>query len=466
MPSQISNSKPNNLGTRDIESLVHPYTNLATFRDNGPLIIERGQGIQVYDTAGRGYIDGMAGLWCTALGWGNEELAETAAAQMRKLAFGHLFGGKSHDGAIELAEKLKEIAPVPTSKVFFCNSGSEANDTQIKLVWYMNNALGRPRKKKIVSRRKGYHGVTIASASLTGLPVNQTDFDVPIANILHTSCPHHYRFAHAGESEEDFATRLAGELDDLILKEGPETVAAFFVEPVMGAGGVIVPPATYFDKVLAVCAKYDVYVICDEVICGFGRLGTPFGCQAFGFEPHSITVAKALTSAYIPMAALTVPEVMYQAMLDQSRKIGSFGHGFTYSGHPVAAAVALKTLEIYQRERLVEKAAGLSPQFQARLKALAAHPLVGEARGYGLVGAVELVADKASRRAFDPKAGVGPRTMAFAEAEGLLIRSLAGDVMSLCQPLVIKPQELDELFDRLARALDRTLDWVRREGLL
>jgi 4-aminobutyrate--pyruvate transaminase len=466
MPSQISNSKPSNLGTRDIESLVHPYTNLATFRDNGPLIIERGQGIQVYDTAGRGYIDGMAGLWCTALGWGNEELAETAAAQMRKLAFGHLFGGKSHDGAIELAEKLKEIAPVPTSKVFFCNSGSEANDTQIKLVWYMNNALGRPRKKKIVSRRKGYHGVTVASASLTGLPVNQTDFDVPIADILHTSCPHHYRFAHAGESEEDFATRLAGELDDLILKEGPETVAAFFVEPVMGAGGVIVPPATYFDKVLAVCAKYDVYVICDEVICGFGRLGTPFGCQAFGFEPHSITVAKALTSAYIPMAALTVPEVMYQAMLDQSRKIGSFGHGFTYSGHPVAAAVALKTLEIYQRERLVEKAAGLSPHFQARLKALAAHPLVGEARGYGLVGAVELVADKASRRAFDPKAGVGPRTMAFAEAEGLLIRSLAGDVMSLCPPLVITPQELDELFDRLARALDRTLDWVRREGLL
>ena len=213
----MTSSKPSNLGTRDIESLVHPYTNLATFRDSGPLIIERGQGIQVYDTAGRGYIDGMAGLWCTALGWGNEELAETAAAQMRKLAFGHLFGGKSHDGAIELAEKLKEIAPVPTSKVFFCNSGSEANDTQIKLVWYMNNALGRPRKKKIVSRRKGYHGVTIASASLTGLPVNQTDFDVPIANILHTGCPHHYRFSHDGESEEDFATRLAAELEELIL---------------------------------------------------------------------------------------------------------------------------------------------------------------------------------------------------------------------------------------------------------
>ncbi len=385
MPSSI----PSNLATRDIESLVHPYTNLAAFREAGPLIIERGQGIYVYDTAGRAYIDGMAGLWCTALGWGNEELADTAAAQMRKLAFGHLFGGKSHDGAIELAEKLKEIAPVPTSKVFFCNSGSEANDTQIKLIWYMNNALGRERKKKIVSRRKGYHGVTIAAASLTGLPANQTDFDVPIANIVHTGCPHHYRFAHDGESEQDFATRLAAELDDLIQREGPDTVAAFFVEPVMGAGGVIVPPATYFDKVMAVCAKYDVYVVCDEVICGFGRLGTQFGCQAFGFEPHSITVAKALTSAYVPMAAVTVPEVMYQAMLDESRKIGTFGHGFTYSGHPVAAAVALKALAIYERERLVEKAARMTPQFQGRLAKLAAHPLVGEARGYGLVGAVE-----------------------------------------------------------------------------
>jgi len=455
-----------NLAARDVESLLHPYTNLASLRETGPLVIERGAGIQVYDTAGKAYIDGMAGLWCTALGWGNEELAETAAAQMRKLAFGHLFSGKSHDGAIELAEKLKEIAPVPTSKVFFCNSGSEANDTQIKLVWYMNNALGRPRKKKIISRRKGYHGVTVAAASLTALPANQTDFDVPIAHILHTGCPHHYRFAQAGESEAEFATRLAAELEALIVQEGPDTVAAFFVEPVMGAGGVLVPPATYFEKVLAVCARYDVYVICDEVICGFGRLGTRFGCQAFGFEPHAITVAKALTSAYVPMAALTVPETMYAAMLDQSRKIGTFGHGFTYSGHPVAAAVALKALEIYERERLVEKAAQMTPQFQARLTALGQHPLVGEARGFGLVGAVELVADKASKRPFDPKAGVGPRAVALAEAEGLLLRFLPGDVVSICPPLVITPAEVGELFDRLARALDRTLDWAKRETLI
>jgi 4-aminobutyrate--pyruvate transaminase len=456
---------PSNLAVRDIETLIHPYTNLAAFREKGPLVLERGQGVWVYDHEGKGYIEGMAGLWCTALGYGNEELVEAAAAQMRTLPFGHLFSGKSHDPAIELAEKLKEIAPVPTSKVFFCNSGSEANDTQIKLVWYMNNALGRPRKKKIISRQKAYHGVTIASASLTGLPANQIDFDLPIAGILHTSCPHHYRFAHDGECEQAFSARLAAELEALIVREGPETVAAFIVEPVMGAGGVIVPPYGYFDAVMEVCAKYDLYVICDEVICGFGRLGAPFGCQAFGFQPHSISVAKALTSAYVPMAAVTVPETMYQAMLDESRKIGTFGHGFTYSGHPVAAAVALKTLEIYARERIVERAAQMSPQFQGRLTALAEHPLVGEARGLGLVGAVELVADKETKRSFDAKAGVAPRAVAFAEAEGLIVRFLPGDVVSVCPPLIISPEEIDELFDRFGRALDRTLDWVRREGL-
>jgi 4-aminobutyrate--pyruvate transaminase len=456
---------PSNLAARDIETLIHPYTNLATFREAGPLVLERGQGVWVYDRLGKGYIEGMAGLWCTALGHGNEELVEAAAQQMRKLPFAHLFTGKSHDPAIELGEKLKEIAPVPTSKVFFCNSGSEANDTQIKLVWYMNNALGRPHKKKIISRHKAYHGVTIASASLTGLPANQTDFDVPIAGILHTSCPHHYRFAHAGESEQAFSTRLAAELEALIVQEGPGTVAAFIVEPVMGAGGVIVPPYGYFDAVMEVCAKYDLYVICDEVICGFGRLGAPFGCQAFGFQPHSISVAKALTSAYVPMAAVTVPETMYQAMLDESRKIGTFGHGFTYSGHPVAAAVALKTLEIYARQRIVQRAAQLSPQFQARLRALGEHPLVGEARGMGLVGAIELVADKATKRSFEPKAAVGPRAVAFAQEEGLILRSMPGDVISICPPLIISPAEIDELFDRLARALDRTLDCVKRDRL-
>ena len=462
MPSFL----PTNLAARDIETLIHPYTNLDQFRQTGPLVLERGQGVHVYDTNGKPYLEGLAGLWCTALGYGNEELVEAAATQMRKLPFGHLFSGRGHDPAIELAEKLKEIAPVPISKVFFCNSGSEANDSQIKLIWYMNNALGRPGKKKIVSRMKAYHGVTIASASLTGLPGNHIDFDLPIAGILHTSCPHHYRFAAEGESEEAFSARLAHELEQLILREGPETVAAFIAEPVMGAGGVIVPPKGYFEKIMAVCARYDVFMIADEVICGFGRLGKMFGGEVVGFKPHSISVAKALSSAYQPIAAVMVPETMYQAMLAESRKVGSFGHGFTYSGHPVAAAVALKTLEIYARERIVEKVAAKVPQFQARLHALAAHPLVGEARGLGLIGALELVADKRSKRSFEAKAGVGAYCVVQAQDEGLIVRAVAGDSIAICPPLIISPEEIDELFDKLTRALDRTLDWATREKLL
>ncbi len=454
-----------NLATRDVETLVHPYINLATFRDSGPLIIERGQGVYVYDTDGKPYLEGMAGLWCTALGYGNEELVEAAAAQMRKLSFAHLFTGKSHDPAIELAEKLKEIAPVPISKVFFCNSGSEANDTQVKLVWYLNNALGRPHKKKIVSRIKAYHGVTIAAASLTGLVNNHRDFDLPLPGFLHTACPHHYRFALAGESEEQFATRLAAELDALIVNEGPDTVAAFIAEPVMGAGGVIVPPATYFEKIMPVCAKHDVFMISDEVICGFGRLGTAFGCEKLGFRPHAISVAKALSSAYLPIAGVMIPENLYQALLAESQKIGVFGHGFTYGGHPVSAAVALKAIEIYTRDRVFEKAAAQAPKFQARLQALNAHPLVGEARGLGLIGGVELVTDKRSKRPFDPQHGVAARAVRYAEEAGLIVRSVLGDVLTLCPPLIISAAEIDELFDRLTRALDKTLDWVTHERL-
>ena len=454
-----------NLAARDVETLVHPYINLASFRDTGPLIIERARGIYVYDVEGKAYIEGMAGLWCTALGYGNEELVETAAEQMRKLSFAHLFTGRSHDPAIELAEKLKEIAPVPISKVFFCNSGSEANDTQVKLVWQLNNALGRPKKKKVISRIKAYHGVTVAAASLTGLPVNHRDFDLPLPGFLHTGCPHHYRFAQEGETEADFATRLADELEALILREDPDTVAAFIAEPVMGAGGVIVPPQTYFEKVAAVCAKYDVFTISDEVICGFGRLGTAFGCEKLNFAPHAISVAKALSSAYLPIAGVMIPEVMYQALLTESKKIGAFGHGFTYGGHPVAAAVAVKAIEIYERDRIFQRTAKLGPHFQARLAALNTHALVGEARGLGLIGGVELVANKNTRQGFAPTQGVGPRAVRFAEDEGLIVRAVMGDVLTLCPPLIITDAEIDDLFDRLGRALDKTLDWVRRERL-
>ncbi len=453
-----------NLQTRDVETLIHPYTNLDAHRTIGPLVLEQAKGIYVYDVDGKPYIEGMAGLWCASLGYGNEELVEAAANQMRKLSFTHIFSGRSHDPAIELAEKLKEIAPMPVSKVFFGCSGSDANDTQVKLMWYYNNALGRPKKKKIISRLKGYHGVTVASASLTGLPNNHIDFDLPLPGILHTSCPHHYRFGQEGESEEEFATRMAAELEEMILEQGPETVAAFIAEPVMGAGGVIVPPATYYEKIGDVLTKYGVLLIADEVITGFGRLGQMFGSPVMGMKPDTMSLAKAITSAYQPLSAVLLPEHMYQAMLDESRKIGTFGHGNTYAGHPVAAAVAIKTLEIYERDNVVGHVQTLTPLFQRRLRALMDHPLVGEARGVGLVGGLEVVADKATKRSFSPKQGVAPKVVFFGQQEGVIVRAI-GDTISICPPLIITAVEVDEMFDRITRAFDKTEAWVRKEAL-
>ncbi len=455
-----------NLAVRDIETLVHPYTNLATHREVGPLVLERGKGVFVYDVAGKDYIEGMAGLWCTSLGYSNQELAEVAYEQLKKLPFTHIFSGRSHDPAIELAEKLKEIAPVPISKVFYGASGSDANDTQIKLVWYMNNALGRPQKKKIISRLKAYHGVTVASASLTGLPANHTDFDLPIPNILHTSCPHHYRFAQPGESERDFSGRLAAELEEMIQREGPDTVAAFIAEPVMGAGGAITPPEGYFEAINGVLAKYDILFISDEVITGFGRTGEMFGTTTYGMNADTLSCAKALTSAYFPLSAVLINEPVYEVLVDQSRKIGTFGHGNTYAGHPVGCAVAVKTLEVYQRDRIIEHVRKVSPKFLDRLTRLTEHPLVGEARGVGLIGGIEIVKDKASKAQFEVKKGVANKSAAFAQEEGVILRALGGDRVAFCPPLVISEAEIDELFDRYERALGKTLDWVKAEGLL
>ncbi len=453
-----------NMAVRDIETVIHPYTNLARHRETGPLILNEGRGIYLYDDKGKRYIEGLAGLWCTALGFGNEELADAASAAMRKLSFSSVFGGKSHDGAIELSEKLKELAPCPASKVLFGTSGSEANDMQVKLSWYYNNARGKPAKKKIISRMRGYHGVTIASGSLTGLAPVHADFDLPIPNILHTACPHFYRGAHEDETEDDFTDRMAAELDDLIQREGPETVAAFIAEPVMGAGGVVVPPASYFPKINAVLGRYDIRFIADEVICGFGRTGNWFGTQTMGMQSTSISMAKAITSAYFPMSALTIEEDLYQAMLDESRKIGTFGHGFTYTAHPVGCAVALKTIEIYERDKIVEHVRAVAPVFQARLRSLADHPLVGEARGIGLIGALELVADKKTKRAFEPKKAVGMHAVNVLSELGLINRAM-GDSLAFCPPLIITADQINEMFDIVALALDRTEEHVRREGL-
>ncbi len=449
---------------RDIETLVHPYTNLAAFRETGPLIIESGKGIYVYDTQGKPYIEGMAGLWCTSLGYGNEELIEAGCRQLRTLASGHLFGGKSHDPAIELAERLKEISPAPASKIFFTASGSEANDTQIKLAWYYNNARGKPKKKKIISRKRAYHGVTLAAASLTGLPNIHLDFDLPFSWTRHLTCPHFYREALPSETEEAFSTRLARELDGVIQHEGPDTVAAFIAEPVMGAGGVIVPPKGYFEKIQAVLDKYDILFIVDEVICGFGRTGRMFGSQTYGIRPDTISMAKGLTSAYAPLGAITVSEEMYQAMLDQSRKIGAFAHGFTYGGHPLSCAIGVKALEIYARDDIPGHVRSVASIFQTRLRSLADHPLVGETRGVGLMAGVELVADKESRKAFSPRLGVAGKVSQFCEEEGLILRA-TGDTIVMCPPLIIQGGEINTLFDCLERALDRAESWVGEEKL-
>ncbi|MBC8337683.1 MAG: aspartate aminotransferase family protein [Alphaproteobacteria bacterium] len=454
----------NSAASRDIAYHVHGYTNLKKHEERGPMIITGGSGIHVTDDAGKSYIEGLAGLWCTALGFQEERLINAATEAMRKLPYYHGFAHKTPDVTIDLAEKLIEIAPVPMSKVLFANSGSEAIDLAVKLIWYFNNAQGRPGKKKIISRLRGYHGVTVAAGSLTGLPQVHGDFDLPIAGILHTDCPHYYRGANDGETQEDFAARCAENLESMIVAEGPDTVAAFFAEPVMGAGGVIVPPPTYFEKVQAVLKKYDVLLLADEVICGFGRTGNMWGSTTFDLKPDMITCAKALSSAYVPISALFVSEPVYQGLVRQSEKLGIFGHGSTYAGHPVAAAVALETLKIYEERNIVEHVRSLSPRLQEGLRKLGDHPLVGEARGVGLVGALELVRNKETKDAFDPKLGVGAHFQGQAENQGLIIRAI-GDSIAVCPPLIIVDSEIDELLGCLERALDGTLGWVRESGL-
>jgi 4-aminobutyrate--pyruvate transaminase len=453
----------NSAASRDIAFHVHGYTNLKKHEERGPLIITGGSGIRVTDDTGKSYIEGLAGLWCTSLGFQEDRLIEAATRAMKTLPYYHGFAHKTADVTIDLAEKLISIAPVPMSKVLFANSGSEANDLAVKLIWYYNNALGRPEKKKIISRLRGYHGITVASGSLTGLPLMHRDFDLPIEGILHTDCPHYYRGAEDGETEEDFATRCAENLESIIIDEWPDTVAAFFAEPVMGAGGVIVPPPTYFEKIQAVLKKYDVLMVADEVICGFGRTANMWGTQTFGMKPDMITCAKALSSAYIPIAALMISEPIYQALVKQSEKLGLFGHGSTYGGHPVAAAVALETLNIYEERNIVDHVRAVSPRLQDGLREFSDHPLVGEVRGVGLVGALEFVSDKASKEAFDPKVGFGAYFQGQAESEGLIIRAI-GDTIAVCPPLIIVEDEIDELLGCLGRALDATTAWVNQNA--
>ena len=446
--------RPNSPEARDVANVLHPYTDMRAHEISGPVIIDRGNGVRVTDESGREYLEAVAGLWCASLGFSNERLVQAAAAQMRKLPFYHSFTAKSHAPMIDLAEMLIARAPLPMSKVFFANSGSEANDSAIKMVWYYNNALGRPNKKKVIGRIKGYHGITIASGSLTGLPNNHRSFDLPLPGFIHTMTPHFYHGGLPGESEDDFATRCADELEKLILAEGPENVAAFLAEPVMGAGGVIVPPAGYFPKIQAVLRKYDVLMVVDEVICGFWRTGNYWGSQTFDIQPDILVCAKALSAAYLPISAVMVNDRVYQALADESHKIGTFGHGYTYSGHPVAAAVAIETLKIYDEIDIGDHVQTVGPHLQSELRRrVADHPLVGDIRGVGLIGAIELVANKETRENFDPALKVGPRFVKLVEAHGVIGRALPSDALAFSPPLIITRDEIDQVLDKVEAAL-------------
>ena len=456
--------RPNSPAARDIAYHFHPYTDARAHEQHGPLIITKGEGCTVTDDSGKQYIEGLAGLWCTSLGYGQERLIRAAESQMRELAYYHSFAHKVPPSVIELSEKLLEIAPGDMGKVAFANSGSEANDTALKFIWYYNNARGRPEKKKIIARKRGYHGITIASGSLTGIPKNHMDFDLPIEGVRHATCPHYHAEAQAGESEAGFSQRLADELDEMIQEEGPETVAAMFAEPVMGAGGVVVPPAGYWEKIQPVLKKHDVLLVADEVICGFGRTGQMFGCQTFGIDPDMVTCAKALSSAYVPISAIMMRDEIYQAIADNTHKIGTFAHGFTYSGHPVAAAVALETLKIYEEMDVAARVRALAPRLQDGLRAYAGHQLVGEVRGIGLIAGVELLAEKAPRTPFDPVGKVGGHLDARCRDHGVILRNL-GDTLAFCPPLVIEPRQIDQIVAAFGAALEETWDWVQREGL-
>ncbi|WP_118184383.1 aminotransferase [Paraburkholderia phosphatilytica] len=443
----------NSLSRLDIAHHLHPQTNLRHHEEKGPLIIESGDGPWVVDADGNRYFEGMSGLWCASLGFSERRLAEAAYRQMLKLPYQQTFAHRSSGPVIELATRLLDLAPAPMSKVMFQSSGSEAIDTAIKLVWYYQAARGRPGKRRIIGRRRGYHGTTVAAASLTGLPNMQTGWGLPLPEMLHVTCPHFYREGREGETQEAFSARLADELEQLILKEGADTIGAFVAEPVMGTGGVIVPPAGYFDKVQAVLRRHDILFVVDEVICGFGRTGHYWGSQAFGLEPDMLTCAKGLSSAYQPISALLVNETLYQTIASQTDALGGFGHGFTYGGHPVAAAVALETLALYDEYRILERVGTTAPILQAGLRRLADHPLVGEARGIGLMGALELVADKRTRAPFDPALQIPQRVSDALVRRGVMLRALGNSILC-APPLISSTDDVEMLLSALSESLD------------
>jgi len=456
------------IGALDRASTLHPFTQLkdfATGKLGEPTIVETGKGIRIQDATGRSYIDGFAGLYCVNVGYGRTEVAEAIARQAYRLAYYHSYAAHTTDELAILSDRLVRMAPGKMSKVFYGMSGSDANETQAKLVWYYNNLRGQPRKKKIISRLRGYHGCSVVSGSMTGMSFYHDHMDLPFSGILHTGAPHHYWGAQPGETEAEFSKRLASELEELILREGPETVGAFIGEPVLGTGGITPPPEGYWPAIQAVLRKYDVLLIADEVITGFGRIGTPFGSHLYGIEPDLITVAKGLTSAYFPLSAAIVGEKVYKVMEEGADRVGAFSHGYTYSGHPIGAAAANAVLDIVGREDLPGKARDVGGYFQERLKASFAQlPIVGEVRGVGMLGALEFVANREAKTRFDPALKVGARISKAARDNGLIARAMPhGDILGFAPPLVTSRDEIDEIVAIAEKAVRQVMDELARE---
>lgn len=449
----------------DREFVFHPFTNLREHAATGPLTMVSGEGSTLVDTRGRRYLDAMGGLWCVNIGYGNREMADALQAQAAKLPYYHTFASMGNEPVAELAQRLVAMAPGSMSKVFFGNSGSDANDTQVKLVWYYNNVLGRPQKKKIISRDRGYHGVTVVSASLCGLPGMHAGFDLPLPMVRHVRAPHRLWERAPGQTDEQFVATLAAELEAFILAEGPETVAAFIAEPIQAAGGVIVPPQTYFPAIQEVLRRHDVLMIADEVVCGFGRTGEMFGSQVFGIDPDLITVAKGVTSAYVPLSACIVSDRVWDVLSRGSDTYGVFQHGYTYSAHPLAAAAAMTNLDIVERDGLVAQAKARGDYLHDRLNAaFGGHPLVGEIRGYGLLGAVEFVASKDPLTPFSPLGSVSGPVVKRARDLGVISRALpSSDSVAFSPPFVVTEAELDQMVTTMRQALD---DVVAEQNLL
>lgn len=455
----------------DKDHVLHPFTVLKDYaegKSGNPRIVTGGKGIHIQDQNGNDIIDAFAGLYCVNIGYGRQDVAEAIYEQAKQLAYCHTYAQQSSEPLIRLSERLCKMAPGNMERVFYGMSGSDANETQVKLVWYYNNVLGRPEKKKIISRHRGYHGSSVISGSLTGLPIYHTLFDQPTKPILHTGVPHHYWGAEPGEDERAFSKRRAKELEEMILAEGPDTVGGFIGEPALGTGGIITPPEGYWEEIQAVLKKYDILLIADEVVTGFGRTGEMFGCTKYGIEPDLITVAKGLTSAYVPFSGAIVSKKVSDVLKKGSDMAGMFPHGYTYTGHPLGAAAANAVLDIVEGEDLPGNAKNTGEYFQQRLReSFADNPMVGEVRGVGLMAAIEFVADKENKTRFEADLKVGKRVSDAALAEGMIARAMPhGDILGFSPPLVITKEEVEVVIEKAKKAIDKVTDELVKEKSL